>query len=77
MSIFDYTALVFIAAGWAIQLMTTTKKSSTLNPSFLVLYIIGALMLAFNALGNRYIAGSLLNLTSVAIASAILFRQQK
>lgn len=77
MSIYDYVALVLIAAGWAIQLTTTSKKSPTLNPSFLTLYIIGSLMLAFNALDNRYIAVSLLNLTSAAIAAALMFRQQK
>jgi hypothetical protein len=77
MSIYDYVALVLIAAGWAIQLTTTSKKSSMLNPSFLTLYIIGSLMLAFNALDNRYIAVSLLNLTSAAIAAALMFRQQK
>ena len=77
MSIYDYVALVLIAAGWAIQLTATSKKSSGLNPSFLTLYIIGSLMLAFNALDNRYIAVSLLNLTSAAIAAALMFRQQK
>lgn len=77
MSIFDYIALVFIAAGWSVQLISTSKKSATLNPSFLTLYIIGSLILAFNALSLRYIAGALLNLTIASVAAALLFRQQK
>lgn len=77
MTIYDYVALVLISAGWAIQLTTTNKKSASLNSSFLTLYVIGTLMLSFNALGNRYIAVALLNLTSAAVAAAIMFRQQK
>lgn len=77
MTIFDYIGLVFIAAGWAIQLTLTNKKTSSLNPTFLTFYIIGTLILAFNALGNRYIAVALLELTTVAVATALLLRQQK
>lgn len=75
MSIYDYVAFILITAGWAVQL-TNSDKKSRLNSSFLTLYIVGSLMLAFNALGNHYITVSLLNLSSAAIASAVMIRQR-
>ena len=74
MNIFGYIGLLMIVAGWVIQFATVSRKDQSLNPSFLILYSIGVLILVADSLNSRQITVALLNLAAAVLPVAILYK---
>ena len=63
--------LILIAIAWFIQLCFVLKGNKKIQPLFIIVYIIGVFLLAYNGFVATGIAGAKFELASL-IASAIV-----
>jgi len=66
------TGLVFIVAGWLVQLYFVMKGFRTLQPLLLLFYGIGVAILIIDGLGAGMTTGALLNTAVLAIVAVVL-----
>ena len=69
-----YLGLSLIIFGWAIQYMS---KGKNINPTFIVIYIAGAALLAIDSINNNMPTYTILNLSSLAAALAVYSKIKK
>lgn len=66
--------LVLIIIGWGIQLL---GKGKNIKPNFVLVYSVGAVILAIDGYRSGLVTLAVLNLISFIVALAVFFRIQK
>jgi len=69
-----YAGLVVLILGWVIQFFSMSKKKKNMNPSFILVYTIGVLMLVLGNYMTGYTSIAILNLVSSLSAIPVLVK---
>lgn len=60
--------LLIIVAAWGLQFLSVSKKNKSLNPVFLIIYAIGAVLLTIDGFNTGLNQMAVLNLVAVLFA---------
>ena len=69
---FTGNGLILIAIAWLIQLCFVLKGNKKIQPLFIIIYIIGVSLLAYNGFVASGIAGAKFELASLIVSAVVL-----